>query len=196
MIKWLKKLFSKKQENKLNYIEVNNLDELYNTYKIMEMSVGKLFYVKDTKEFYMLKSLNYTNNEDIKKCFVLFKNKKLKSSYGNRFGIRLNMINLTDKYGNRIDPENTPNLDIFIAEGYNFEDRGIHNNDYICVDKVETIKENNIVMDMYSHLWTVEKIEKDEIERNMYSLIRKDGRKVYVTEEDIYGVVVYAWTLH
>lgn len=193
MFNWIKKIFRKTKEivKYQDCIDVENLDELYTLYLFKEMYVGRIAFVRSENKYYILTSLDYTNTDDIQKCWEEFKEKKLNGWFGEIYGPSYHSVSFRDNNGNPIDFEKTPHLKMFIAKGKNFEHKGVKNMDHIAVDLIRLPKEGNIVMDLDSVLWEVEKIENDR-----YSLIRKDGLKRNVTRDDIYGVVRYSWTVY
>ena len=196
MFKWLINLFKdnnpipKKYRNAKCTSYVETLDDLYNLYLMEELRIGKLIYVKSEDCLYILKSLQYTNSDDIKDCWIKFTEKKLNGWFGEIYGPSYHSNSFRDNNGNDIDFENSPHLKMFIAKGKNFEHKGVKNMDHIAVNIIRLPKEGNIVMDLDAVLWEIERIDNDR-----YSLIRKDGRKRNVTFDEIYGVVQYSWTV-
>ena len=198
MFEWLTKLFKdnnpipKKYRNiyyrYTSYVET--LDDLYNSYLMEELYIGKLMYVKSEDCLYMLKSLEYTNSDDIKDCWIEFTEKKLNENKTYTVST-LGLANICyDKDGNQINFEKSPHLRNFLSKGHNFEHRNLYNNDMFTVNIIREPKENDIVMDLNYKLWEVKNIE-----NGLYNLTRKDNCRRTVNKDEIYGVVQYAWNV-
>lgn len=198
MFKWLTKLFKdnnpipKKYRNVhyryTSYVET--LDDLYNSYLMEELYIGKLIYVKSEDCLYMLKSLEYTNSGDIKDCWIKFTEKKLNENKTYTVST-LGLPNICyDKDGNQINFDKSPHLRNFMAKGHNFEHRNLYNNDIFTVNIIREPKENDIVMDLNYKLWEVKNIE-----NGLYNLTRKDNCRRTVNKDEIYGVVQYSWNV-
>lgn len=193
MFNRIKKLFCKTKEVVKCYdcIDVENLDELYTLYLFKKMYIGRIAFVRSENKYYILTSLDYNNTDDIKKCWKEFNEKKLNCKFGKIYAPSYHSMSFRDKSGRYIDFKNSPHLKMFIAKGKNFEHKGIKNMDHIGVDLIRLPKEGDIIMDLDAVLWEVENIDNDR-----YSLIRNDGLKRNITFDEIYGVVIYSWTVY